>query len=238
MPLVPKGYQVFGAKLFGERLSRRASPSNNSLVLLRVYLRGEMLFIRFIAALYGTVSLSEKLEQIGIELIFVRVGKTVRGTRVNLQSRVLDEFDRSERRGADRYDLVVVAVYDQCWHVEFFKIIGEIRLGKRLDAVELVLESALHPLEPKGVADALADLRTRPVSAIEGYRKILEELRTIRSHAGTNAVEYFDRQAAGIGVRLKHVRRYGTHQYGPGNALGAVAADVAGDFSTAGRMAD
>ena len=213
------------------------APGNNSLVLLCV-LRGEMLFIRFIAALYGTVSLSEKLEQIGIELIFVRVGKTVRGTRVNLQGRVLDEFGRSERRGANRHDLVVVAMDDQCWHVEFFKIIGEIRLGKRLDAVELVLEAALHPLEPERVADALADLRTRPVSAIEGCRKILEELRTIGGHAGTNVVEYLDRQAAGIGVRLEHVRRYGAHQYSPGDALGTVAADVAGDFSTAGRMAD
>ena len=44
MPLVPINYQDFGVKLFGERLSRRASPGNNSLVLLRI-LRGVMLVL-------------------------------------------------------------------------------------------------------------------------------------------------------------------------------------------------
>ena len=79
--------------------------------------------------------MSKKVEQVCIELIFVRIGETVRGTRVDLQGRVLDEFDRSESRGADGHDLVVVAMNDQCWHVDFFEIIGEIRLGKRLNAI-------------------------------------------------------------------------------------------------------
>ena len=47
-----------------------------------------------------------------------------------------------------------------------------------------------------------------------------------------------DRQAAGIGCRLQHQRRDGADQHGLGHALRAVAADVAGDFAAAGRVAD
>src|SRR5450759_2729534 len=107
----------------------------------------------------GAPSGPEKGEQVGIELVFVRVGETVRATRVDLQGRVLDEFGRGVSRCADRYDLVVVAVDDEGWHVELLEVPGEVRLGKRLDAVELVLETALHAPKPERVADALADLR-------------------------------------------------------------------------------
>ena len=168
----------------------------------------------------------------------MRVGEAVRATRVNLQGGVFDEFGRSASRGVDRHDLVVVAVDDQGWHVELLEIIGEVRLGKRLDAVELVLEPALHALQPERVADALADLRSRPVGTVEFRRKVLEELRTVSSNTGADAVEHLYRRAAGIGVRLEHQRRHRAQQHGLGDALGAVAADVAGNLTAAGRMAD
>jgi hypothetical protein len=60
----------------------------------------------------GAPSSPEKGEQVGIELVFARVGETVRATRVDFQGRVLDEFGRGVSRGADRHDLVVVAVDD------------------------------------------------------------------------------------------------------------------------------
>ena len=168
----------------------------------------------------------------------MRVGETMRATRIDLQGPVLDEFGRSVSRGADRHDLVVVAVDDEGWHVELFQVLSEVRLGKRLDAVELVLETALHALKPERVADALADLRARPVGAVERRCEVREELRTVGGNAGADAVEHLERQAAGIGVRLEHQRHHRAHQHGLGDAPGAVASDVAGNLSAAGRVAD
>jgi len=88
----------------------------------------------------------------------------IHGARLDrLQSCVLDEFGRGVSRSIDRYDLVVATVNDEGWYVELFEVSGEIRFGKRLDAVELVLKTALHTLKPECVADTLADFRTRPV---------------------------------------------------------------------------
>src|ERR1035437_2759822 len=131
----------------------------------------------------------EKGEQVGVELVFVRVGETVRATWVDFQGRVLDEFGRGVSRCADRHDLVVIAVDDEGWHVERLEILGEVRLGKRLDAVELVLETALHALKPERVADALADLRARSVCAEERRRKVLEELGTVGGDSGADGVK-------------------------------------------------
>jgi len=50
-------------------------------------------------------------------------------------------------RSADQHDLVVVAGKDQRWHVEFLEIFSEVRLGKGLNAVEGVLEPALHVMK-------------------------------------------------------------------------------------------
>src|SRR5664279_389571 len=114
----------------------------------------------------------EECQQVGVELVFVRVSDAVRGTGINLQRGVLDEFGRGVSRGADRHDLVVVAVDDQGRHVELLEVLREVRLGKRLDAVELVLETALHAAKPEGVADALANFRARSVGAEERRRKV------------------------------------------------------------------
>src|ERR1035437_6902513 len=186
----------------------------------------------------GSPSGPEKGEQVGIELVFVRVGETVRPTRVDLQDRVLDECGRGVSRGADRHDLVVVSMNDEGWHVELLEVLGEVRFGKRLDAVELVLETAPHTLKPERVADALADLRARPVGAEEGRTEILKELRAVGGNTGADTIERLHWQAAGIGVRLEHQWRHRAHQHDPGDAPGAMAPDVAGDLSAAGRVAD
>ena len=115
----------------------------------------------------GIPSNPEKGEQVGIEFVFVRVGEAVRTSWIDLQGGVFDELDRGASRGFDRHDLVIVAVDDEGWHVELLEVIGEVRLGKRLDAVELVLETSLHALQPERVANALADLSSRPVGAVE-----------------------------------------------------------------------
>ena len=148
------------------------------------------------------------------------VGEAVRATRVDFKGCVFDEFGRSASRGVDRHDLIIVAVDDQGWYVELLEIFGEVRLGKRLDAVKFVLETALHGLEPECVADALANLSSRPVGTVEFRRKVLEELRTVSSNTGADAVERLYRCAAGIGVRLEPQRRHRAQQHGLGDATG------------------
>ena len=127
---------------------------------------------------------------------------------------------------------------DQRRHVELLEILGEVGLGEGLDAVVDALEAGLHPLQPEGVAQALRDLRARPVGAVERGAEVLEELRAVGQDGGADLVEDLDRQAAGIGGRLQHQRRDRADQHGLGDALRAVAADVAGDFAAAGGVAD
>src|ERR1035441_2522093 len=144
--------------------------------------------------------------------VLFRSSDAVRGPGINLQRGVLDEFGRGVSRGANRHDLVVVAMDDQSWHVELLEVLREVRLGKRLDAVELILETALHGPKPEGVPDALADFSARSVGAEERRGEILEELRSVGGDAGADVIKLLERQAAGIGVRLEHQRRDRAHQ--------------------------
>src|SRR3546814_15470053 len=70
------------------------------------------------------------------------------------------------------------------------------------------------------------------------FRAILVEWRAVGQGGGAEAVEDVDRQAAGVSLGLQHERRHGADQHRLGDALGAVAADVAGHLAAAGRMAD
>ena len=151
---------------------------------------------------------------------------------------ILHDLRREQRRILDRHDLIVVAVQDQRRHVDLLQVFGEVRFRERLDAEVRSGESGAHALQPERFAYALGDLRARPVVAIERQGQILEELRAIGLDAGSQLIEHLDRQAAGIGGGLQHERRDRTDEHGFGDALGAVAADVAGDFAAAGGMAD
>ena len=55
---------------------------------------------------------------------------------IHLQRGALDDLGREQGRGADRHDLIVVAVEDERRHVELLEIFGEIRLGEGLDAID------------------------------------------------------------------------------------------------------
>ena len=104
------------------------------------------------------------------------IGEAVRSTWVDLKGGISDEFGRGACSGVDWHDLVVVTVNNQGWHIKLLEIFGEVCLGKRLDAIKLVLEAALHSLKPECITDALADLISRPVGTVEFGRKVLEEL--------------------------------------------------------------
>src|SRR5665647_3953225 len=128
--------------------------------------------------------------------------------RIDLQRSTFDDLGREQGRGADRYDLVVVAMHDQCRHVEFLEIFREVRLGKGLDAIDHSFEPGLHPLEPERIPQALRDLGALPVGAVKRRGKVLEELRAVGEYAGTDLVKRRNRQAAGIGSCFHHEWRY------------------------------
>ena len=76
------------------------------------------IFIVFVLIGLFLVSRLDEREQILVDLVLVRRAHAVRRALVDLQRRVLDDLGREQGRGADRHDLVVVAVQDQRRHVE------------------------------------------------------------------------------------------------------------------------
>ena len=77
------------------------------------------------------------------------VHEAVRRARIVDLYRALDEPGRLMRRVLDRDDLVILAVQHQGGHVEQLQILGEIGLGKGLDALVSVHEAGLHAPQPE-----------------------------------------------------------------------------------------
>jgi hypothetical protein len=69
-----------------------------------------------------------------VELIPVGDHKPVGLARIDLQRRFLDDLRRQQRRVRNRNDLVVVAMEDQRWDIDLLEVLGEVRIGERLDA--------------------------------------------------------------------------------------------------------
>ena len=81
-------------------------------------------------------SLLEEGEQVGVDPIFMGRAQAVRRTFVDLQLSVSDQLGGEQGRGADRHDLVIVAMHDECRDVELPEVFREVRFGKGLDAVD------------------------------------------------------------------------------------------------------
>ncbi len=80
-----------------------------------------------------------------------------------------------------------------------------------------------------------------PVEAVKRPEGDIEkELRPVGGQRLAEAVEYFDRRAAGVLFGLEHQRRNGGDQHGLGDAALrlAVLCDIARHFAAARRMAD
>src|SRR6266850_3781545 len=154
-----------------------------------------------------TRSRREEREQIGVDLVLVRAAQPVRRAGIDLELRLGRELDGGVGRGADRHDLIVVAVDDQRRHGELPEIVGLVGLGERFDAVERVLEAGLHSLEPERIAQALRDLRARSVGAVERSAEVLEELRAIGKDTRSDAVEDLDGQSSGVSRGTEHQGR-------------------------------
>ena len=76
----------------------------------------------------------DKGEEIRIDLVFKRRAHAVRRAGIDLELRVFDQLRGQHGGGADRDDLIVVAMEDQCRDVDFLAVGGEIRFRERLDA--------------------------------------------------------------------------------------------------------
>jgi hypothetical protein len=178
-------------------------------------------------------------EEVGVELVLGGVGEAVRAAGVDFESGAGDEFRRTESSGADGDDLIVISVDDERGDVEFLEVCGEVGFGEGFDAIVGALVAAHHALPPEGIDHALGGFGAGAVEAEEGSTgEVLVKLGTVGERGGADAVENFQGQAAGIGFGLEHERRDGADEDGFGDAGGAVAADVAGDFAAAGGVAD
>src|SRR5258706_3671520 len=180
----------------------------------------------------------EEPQQICVDLILERRAQAVRRALVDLETRVLDQLGGEHGGGGNRDDLIVVAVDDERRDVELLQILGEVRLGERLDAVEHPFVAGLHALEPERVTEALGDLGARPIGAVERRSQIFEELRAVGEDVGPDLVERLHRQPAGIGGRSQHQRRHRADEDGLRHSLRAVTSEVARNLAAARGVAD
>lgn len=154
---------------------------------------------------------------------------------VDDQFGVFDQAFALKPRRLDRHDLVVVAMDDQGGDVEFLQVLAKVGFREGLDAVEGVFMATHHALHPESVDQPLGRCGAGAVEAEErAAGHVLVELRTVGDGAGTEAVEDFDWQALGVGLGFQHQWWHRRNQPGLGQALGAVPADIPGDFATAG----
>ncbi len=100
----------------------------------------------------------------------------MRSTGIDPKRCSLDQLRRKQRRGADGYDLVIVAVQDESGNVELLEVLGEVSLGELLDAVEAGFVRGQHTLQPERITQALRDLGTGAVRTIKRRAEIFEKL--------------------------------------------------------------
>ena len=86
----------------------------------------------------------QKLQQVSIDPIRMRGSEAMRQARIINLLRSLDELGRFLRRIVDWNNLIVLTVHDQSGHIEFLEVLGKVSLRKCFDAIEDVLEAALH----------------------------------------------------------------------------------------------
>jgi hypothetical protein len=90
------------------------------------------------------------------------------------------------------------------------------------------------PCIQKRVAQALRNLRTRPVCAIELGAQVFEKLRTVGLHGGANLIERRHRQATGVRIALDHDRWNRADEHDLRNAARPVTANISGHLAAAG----
>src|SRR4026208_1698789 len=136
-------------------------------------------------------------EQLGVDLILVRGGDTVRCTRIVHVLRALDELRRLLSRVLHRNDLVVLAMKYQSRYIKLLEVLGEVGLGEGFDTFVGVLQTGLHAPSPELIENALGNFGPRPIGAIERDCKIPVGLRAVLHEARAETVEKLNRKALG-----------------------------------------
>ncbi|EGJ73767.1 putative bromoperoxidase [Streptomyces sp. Tu6071] len=182
----------------------------------------------------------EELQEVLVELLLVArdEGDAMGAALVDLEFGAGDELGRLLAGGLERDDLVVVAVHDEGGDVELLEILVEVGPREGVDAGHPALDGLVHGHEPERVLVALGDLVALAVGAEEADRGVAPELRALGEDAVLDVVEDALGDALGVVGALEHERRDRREQDGRVNALGAVAADVAGEFAAAHRVRD
>src|SRR5690606_39488968 len=173
-------------------------------------------------------------QQILIDAILVRVGQTVRRTRVNDQLGARDECCRGLARNIERYDLVVITVYHQGGHIELLQVFSEVRGRERGDGIVGVLVTGLHALRPPAINQALRHIGSGAIETVEGTGcDIKVQLRAVLQRGLAQAVEHLLRNALRVVRSLHHKGWNSTDEHGLLDTLAAMAPDVACDFAAA-----
>jgi hypothetical protein len=87
--------------------------------------------------------------RVRVDLILVGAAPAVGRARIDLELRLRRDLDLGVGRGADRHDLIVVAMDDKRGDGHLPQVVGLIGLGEHLDAVEQILldDPAGNPIE-------------------------------------------------------------------------------------------
>lgn len=148
------------------------------------------------------LSVAKESQQVGVNAVLQGRSETMRCAGVIDRLGVLHQSHDLFCRIVNRHDLIVLAVHEQCRHVDPLQVFGEIGLGKSFDAFIGIFLAALHTPQPELIQQSLRDLGAIAVGAIERNGQLFVELRSIAGHALANAVENLYRQAFGIASRL------------------------------------
>src|ERR1039457_3480656 len=155
------------------------------------------------------LSFPKKLQQVGVDLLRVGGGHAMRKAGIDLQVCILQYLRGHQTRGANRHNLIVVAMHHQHGDVDLLQVYGEVGLRERLNAVVMGLDASHHALQPPALTDALRNLCARAVVSVKGKRDVLVELRAVGRQCCPKAVEDRDGQTARILFGFQHERWHG-----------------------------
>lgn len=162
----------------------------------------------------------------------------MREAGVRDQLAIFQEFHGLDGGEREWDDLVVFSVEDEDGYIDAFQVFGEICFGEGFDTVGVRLDGAHHSLTPPVVADALGDLCSGAVIAVEGDGEVLEILGAVEGRALADLVEYGQGDAVGVCAGLNHQRRDCADEDGFGYAAFSVFGDIADHFAAACGVTD
>src|SRR6478609_3660484 len=118
---------------------------------------------------------------------------------VGLQAAVLEELHGERSRISIGYDLVILAVDNEHWHIDALEIFREVRLGESLDALVACFDAAHHGLPPPISDKSLDRSDAGAIEIVEGTRGDIEiKLSTIVRERGPVAIERLNRRSSRV----------------------------------------